>query len=183
MLNKKGFTLVELLAAFTILGIIMLVAIPNVMGILDRHKQDVYVNSAQRMIALAKYQISANSMNLERDTLYTFPLQSSTDIGEVPDEGYKWDTAGSAVAVCVDYEGIFHYFVQLMEFKENAGGTYENVNGVTWTEESSLEDIPKNNYIKNSKDGTESYVSSRNANTVPDIKSKCGSPTKIKEVG
>ena len=39
-LNNKGFTLVELLAAMVILAAIMVIAVPNIMGILNNSKAD-----------------------------------------------------------------------------------------------------------------------------------------------
>ena len=38
MKNKKGFTMVELLAVIVILGILMGVALPKVLGLLDSNK-------------------------------------------------------------------------------------------------------------------------------------------------
>ena len=40
--NKKGFTLVELLATITILGILLGIAIPSVMGYMNRGKETYY---------------------------------------------------------------------------------------------------------------------------------------------
>ena len=39
MKNEKGFTLVELLATVSILGIIMLIAVPNILGTVERNKK------------------------------------------------------------------------------------------------------------------------------------------------
>lgn len=50
--NKRGFTIVELLAAIVILGIIMAVAIPAVSRILDRSHEDFY-DSLEKQILLA----------------------------------------------------------------------------------------------------------------------------------
>ena len=46
--DKKGFTLVELLATVVILGIIMIVAVPNVMGILTRNRSNTYLEDAKK---------------------------------------------------------------------------------------------------------------------------------------
>ena len=38
-MNKKGFTLVELLAVITILAILILIALPNIMGLFNDAKE------------------------------------------------------------------------------------------------------------------------------------------------
>lgn len=59
-LNKKGFTLVELLAALVILAAIMAIAVPNVMGILNNSKADAYVEDAKKLLSLAEYKFRGN---------------------------------------------------------------------------------------------------------------------------
>ena len=49
-LNKKGFTLIELLAAMVILAAIMVIAVPNVMGILNNSKADAYVEGSDQTL-------------------------------------------------------------------------------------------------------------------------------------
>ncbi len=49
-LNKKGFTLVELLAVIVILGIIMLIAIPSIAGIITNARKDSFVQSMGQYI-------------------------------------------------------------------------------------------------------------------------------------
>lgn len=61
MKNSKGFTLIELLAVIIILGVIMTVAIPNVIATLDRNKKDSMINDALRAITSAKYTMRANT--------------------------------------------------------------------------------------------------------------------------
>jgi len=41
--NKKGFTLVEILGVLVFLGIIMIIAIPNVISILEKNRKTNYV--------------------------------------------------------------------------------------------------------------------------------------------
>ena len=61
MKSNKGFTLIELLAVIIILGVIMTIAIPNVVSTLDRNKKDTMLNDAQRAITAAKYTMRANT--------------------------------------------------------------------------------------------------------------------------
>lgn len=46
-MNTKGFTLVELLAVIVILAIILLIAVPNVMGIIEKAKKDAFCSTAK----------------------------------------------------------------------------------------------------------------------------------------
>ena len=38
IMNRKGFTMIELLAALVILGLLMAVAAPNIMGVLNKNR-------------------------------------------------------------------------------------------------------------------------------------------------
>ena len=56
-MNKKGFTLTELLAVIVIIGIISLIAIPNVVNISDNVKNDNMLADAKKFISLAKAEV------------------------------------------------------------------------------------------------------------------------------
>lgn len=43
-MNKKGFTLVELLAVIVILAVILTIAVPNMVKIINKSKEDTYNN-------------------------------------------------------------------------------------------------------------------------------------------
>ena len=57
--NTKGFTLVELLAAIIIFGVISIYAIPHIVGLLDGSRKKMYVSDAQRMITQVEYKMKA----------------------------------------------------------------------------------------------------------------------------
>ena len=57
-MNNKAFTLVELLATLAILSVIMIIAIPNVIGILEKNKNTTYVEDAKKLVALADYEFT-----------------------------------------------------------------------------------------------------------------------------
>ena len=59
-MNRKGFTLTELLAVIAIIGIISLIAIPNVVNISDNIKRDNMLNDAKRLISLAKLEVNSD---------------------------------------------------------------------------------------------------------------------------
>ncbi len=48
-MNKKGFTLVELLAVIAILAILVLIAVPNVLSMFNKAKKDVFLTDAKNV--------------------------------------------------------------------------------------------------------------------------------------
>ena len=61
-MKKNGFTFVELLAMLVVLGIIMVVAIPNITGMLKNQKINVFKNDAKSMVETAKIKISKDNL-------------------------------------------------------------------------------------------------------------------------
>lgn len=59
-MNKKGFTLVELLATMAILAIISIIAVPNVVKIMDSNKKEKILNDGLTLISLAKQEVASN---------------------------------------------------------------------------------------------------------------------------
>lgn len=61
-LNKKGFTLVELLAVIAILGILMLLVMPNVLSMFTSGRKNTFVNQVQSVWRTAETQYMNDSM-------------------------------------------------------------------------------------------------------------------------
>lgn len=59
-MNKKGFTLVELLAVIALLAILMGIAVPNIISTINNNKRNTFLADAKRMISKAEYLISSN---------------------------------------------------------------------------------------------------------------------------
>ena len=59
-LNSKGFTLIELLAVITILGILMLVAIPAVSRTIENSRRDTFANLGKTYISTIRNSVIAD---------------------------------------------------------------------------------------------------------------------------
>ena len=59
-MNKKGFTLVELLAVIAILAILVVVALPNVLGMFNQAKEDTFATETKDMVRIVQQQYLAN---------------------------------------------------------------------------------------------------------------------------
>ena len=71
ILKKQGFTLVELLAVIVILAIILLIAVPSIMGVVNRAKKDAFKNDLISVIKATQ--------------LY----ETKNNFTPIPDEGVK----------------------------------------------------------------------------------------------
>ena len=74
MMNKKGFTLTEVLASIVILGIILGIAIPSVNIIMNKGQEEIYYNYERMMEEYAKVS------EIKRDTIYLNELEGLDEI-------------------------------------------------------------------------------------------------------
>ncbi|MBR4178317.1 MAG: prepilin-type N-terminal cleavage/methylation domain-containing protein [Bacilli bacterium] len=63
MKNKKGFTLVELLAVIAILAILVIIALPNVMGMFNTAKKNSFTTELKTILNTAKSKVMLDSIN------------------------------------------------------------------------------------------------------------------------
>ncbi|WP_045523439.1 type II secretion system protein [Neobacillus niacini] len=63
--DQRGLTLIELLAVIVILGIVAAIAVPSIMGIINKSKDDAKVAEAIQIISAAKLQHATNSTTVE----------------------------------------------------------------------------------------------------------------------
>lgn len=102
-MNKKGFTLIELLAVVIILGVIMTIAVPNVLSILDRNKKDTFIEHAKTMVNQAEYTLrkdaSIDYPEKKGDAIIlTLEYLNTDDISESP-YNTKYSPSKSFVAI------------------------------------------------------------------------------------
>ena len=136
-MRNRGFTLVELLAMMVVLGIIMGVAIPNIMGIMSSQKVNIVKTDADKMVESAKMKMASDKTVIKptNGKCIVFSLNnlnSNQDINSGPDgkEYLKFDSF-----VVVKRNGSkFEYYVRLVEeANENDyyGVDLVNINSLT----------------------------------------------------
>ena len=65
ILNKKGFTLIELLAVIVILAILMLLATPSVLKIMNNAQKSAFETEAATILSAAKTQYAADAVTTD----------------------------------------------------------------------------------------------------------------------
>ncbi|MCI9110310.1 MAG: type II secretion system protein [Bacilli bacterium] len=110
-MDKKGFTLVEILAVIVILGIIGAITVPFIMNIVTKARRDAFVDSSRHLVkAASHYRTNAVMNHTDRTLNINFstdkcPLEVS---GELPNSGnLKMDEKGNVeLRVWSDKAGI-----------------------------------------------------------------------------
>lgn len=69
-MNKKGFTLVELLAVIAILAILILLVTPNILKMFNEGKESIFVQQAQRVMEASNTKFM--SVSLKKPGSYIF---------------------------------------------------------------------------------------------------------------
>ena len=85
-IGKKGFTLIELLAVITIMGILMLVAIPAISRTIENSRRDTFANAAKEYVNAVRNAVLADNISCDSQTasgtpdgIYYFVLSSGDD--------------------------------------------------------------------------------------------------------
>ena len=131
-LNKAGFTLIELLAVITIMGILMMVAIPSVSRTIENSRRDTFADNALTYVNTVRNAVMADELSCGGKTAsatangtYYFVIntsdQSTKDLmekvalsswGSAELKGYvKWHKSSNATTGRTTTE----YFVRLAD--------------------------------------------------------------------
>ena len=108
-MNKKGFTIVELLAVVVIIAILAGLAVPNILKMIDTSKKEKFITDAKQAIIKAKYYY--------KNTKYTEKTLSELgiDLGQSPfDSESTYDNEDSKVKV-ENISGTLTYSIYLTD--------------------------------------------------------------------
>ncbi len=107
--NKKGVTLVELLAVVVILGIIAAIAVPTIGGLIARQQEKADIATLQNIISSAKTYATA-----EEDDIFTLAeMGSYIDLGS----NTVGTTSGGSEVIYIKVAG------SVVSFHSDAAGT------------------------------------------------------------
>ena len=126
-MNNKGFTLVELIGSMVILGLLMLVVVPNVVGLMNSNRQTVYIEDAKKLVNIAKSKVSMHKISTLADNQCAFLGLGYLDNSEFdnPPNGGCYDVNSSFVIIKKnDTTHEYDYYVQLAELYE---GKYNGI--------------------------------------------------------
>lgn len=104
-MNKKGFTLIELIAVVVIMSIIAVIATPNVINMMETGNNKKYISDASNFISKAKYMYKKEQY---QDKFKKTPGEATIKLSEIvgitaDDEkdphGYPYDLNNSTVTI------------------------------------------------------------------------------------
>ena len=88
-MNKKGFTLVELLAVITILAILVIIALPNVIKLYNNAKKNTFLTEAKTIYKEAANKYITESMKGNKITYISSNTKNSLELNGSKDIEYK----------------------------------------------------------------------------------------------
>ena len=156
MKNNRGFTLIELLAVVVILGVIMMIAIPNTVSLIDKNKKSSYIENAKTFVSLVQSKVRTDK-NLQLPTntssalVITLEYLNTSDVEENP-YGEMYDKKASFVAITFS-SSKYNYYVHLVSCIAKTSCDKGNANswrGIELVELSRLNDDDRFNLIKSS---------------------------------
>ncbi len=134
-MNKKGFTLIELLAVIVILAIILLIAMPIVLDVINEARRGAFDSSAMGIVKTAENEYMRSTLEGATDEVFYTWTEGTVS----PDLDYSGQGPQSGV-VHVNSEGYISMYVDDGTFCSIKGPDETNVTTVVLDDDSCLEE-------------------------------------------
>jgi len=134
-MNRKGFTLVEIIAMLVVISILMVIAVPNISGIIKKNRESQAIEDINKLVGNAKAKMDTDKVkpiHLNECLLFTLKsLDTNDDINKGLNEG-EYDPFESFVIVTRkplegEYEtnatSEYKYYIRLYEVKGRESGS------------------------------------------------------------
>lgn len=162
MKEKNGFTLVELLAVIVLLAILVLLALPNIIQVLNKAKENVFLDEVKNIYKTAQDQIIMDSMFDNGNGFYTNSLEERNNTLKISN--------GKNLKYCIVYDkkyNITHVSVSSLDYSF----TSSNKNGIKLNAiefiDTKLKDV---DYCSNNLEDVTSYTSLEYIESIPEKK-------------
>ena len=127
-MNRKGFTLVELIAMMVVISVLMLITVPNISGIIKKNRESVAISDINKMVGTAETNMESKdvpTLNVGECVVFTLRyLDGNGDIN-VGVNGGDYDKNKSVVVVSKQYidedsgTSTLKYYIGLLENKSS----------------------------------------------------------------
>mgnify|MGYP004457779377 CR=1 FL=1 len=146
-LNKKGFTLVELLAVIVVLALIMVLILPNVMDSMNSAKQQTFLLYANRMLDAAMNKRASDELaGGNVPTCYEISYLNNGNTNKYKGfVQYVKDSSGKYVYKISMYNDNFQIGFTNTTKNSDTNTIYDKAGGVTSADIETIKDNLKNN--------------------------------------
>lgn len=180
MKNKKGFTLIELLATIIILGVIMTIAVSNIVSTLDKNKKDSFIKDAKSIISSAEYKIRSDTRIEYPDnvSVIVFPLSALKNSNlEVSPYNTYYSKSKSFVAITKepvnsDYEIVYYVHLVSCGNEKCENDDIESNRGINLVKQEELIGSNRFNLVINGEDMKQDLLEDTNYVEIKNITGK-----------
>ena len=141
-MNKKGFTLVELLAVIALIGILSLMAVPNVISSINNSRKNAFLLDAKRMISKAEYLVSLEDITGRNQIKTDGKIYRFSDLnknGEFQNDADGGEFASNSFVKVYKSEDEYKYCICVLGSKRKITGTSKTCDPTRSTDESDCE--------------------------------------------
>jgi len=129
-MNRKGFSLVELIAMIVILGVLMVITVPNIAGILKNNKENIVTEDINKMVSNAKNKFNTKQAKYpgyeDQCVIMTLSYVDNNNDLKVGLNGGTYSQGESFVVIRKEKERngsyTYRYYVRLVEEIERPSG-------------------------------------------------------------